>query len=71
MRATLYGGPGGISVGERPDPVAEAPTEAVDGILRPGRVSYDGTDLDGVHDAYVAMDETHAITSLLALGPAS
>jgi threonine dehydrogenase-like Zn-dependent dehydrogenase len=29
MRATLYGGPGDISVGERPDPVVQVATDAV------------------------------------------
>jgi threonine dehydrogenase-like Zn-dependent dehydrogenase len=32
MRATVYGGPGDISVGERPDPVVQRPTDAVVGV---------------------------------------
>ncbi len=29
MRAAIYNGPGSIVVGERPDPVVTAPTDAV------------------------------------------
>ena len=33
MRATLYGGPRDISVGERPDPRIEQPTDAIVRVL--------------------------------------
>jgi hypothetical protein len=33
MRATLYGGPWDISVGERPDPRIEQPTDAIVRVL--------------------------------------
>jgi threonine dehydrogenase-like Zn-dependent dehydrogenase len=65
MRATLYGGAGDISVGARPDPAVESPTDAV------VRVALDrvcGSDLG--YFLGQSTDERRAVKSLLRIGPA-
>jgi|SRR5581483_6050343 len=112
MRAAIYNGPRDVTVGERPDPVITAPTDAIvrvvgvphgvdfpimetvvfrnvglrggvapartyipelfddvlEGRIHPGRVFDFETDLDGVPEAYAAMDERRAIKSLVRVG---
>jgi threonine dehydrogenase-like Zn-dependent dehydrogenase len=71
MRAAIFQGPGRIAVGERPDPVIGAPTDAVVRVLarqiNPGRVLDFETGLDGIADAYAAMDERRAVKALIRM----
>ncbi len=62
MRAAIFKGPHSIEVGERPDPVIDAPTDAV---IRVVLACVCGSDLA---DAYKAMDERRAIKSLIRIG---
>ena len=48
--------------------IPELMGDVLDGRIDPGRVLDFGTDLDGVADAYAAMDERRAIKSLLRIG---
>jgi threonine dehydrogenase-like Zn-dependent dehydrogenase len=42
--------------------------DVIDGQIEPGRVLDYETDLDGIADAYAAMDERRAIKSLVRVG---
>ena len=42
--------------------------DVIDGHIEPGRVLDYETDLDGIADAYAAMDERRAIKSLVRVG---
>jgi hypothetical protein len=42
--------------------------DVLDGRIDPGRVLDYETDLDGIADAYAAMDERRAIKSLIRIG---
>jgi hypothetical protein len=71
MRAAVFNEPRSISVAERRDPVIDEPTDAVVRVvlaINPGRVLDFETDLDGIAEAYAAMDERRAIKSLLRVG---
>jgi threonine dehydrogenase-like Zn-dependent dehydrogenase len=60
---------GGVSPARRYIP--ELLPDVLDGAIRPGRVFDYATDLDGVRDAYEAMDERRAVKALLRIGSAS
>jgi threonine dehydrogenase-like Zn-dependent dehydrogenase len=60
---------GGVSPARRYIP--ELLPDVLEGTVRPGRVFDYVTDLDGVRDAYEAMDERRAVKSLLRIGSAS
>jgi threonine dehydrogenase-like Zn-dependent dehydrogenase len=48
--------------------IPELLDDVLEGRINPGRVLDFGTDLDGVAEAYAAMDERRAIKSLLRIG---
>jgi threonine dehydrogenase-like Zn-dependent dehydrogenase len=60
---------GGVSPARRYIP--EVLTDVLSGTIQPGRVFDYATDLDGVRDAYEAMDERRAVKALLTIGPSS
>jgi threonine dehydrogenase-like Zn-dependent dehydrogenase len=60
---------GGVSPARRYIP--ELLPDVLDGSICPGRVFDYATDLDGVRDAYEAMDERRAVKAMLRIGPAS
>jgi threonine dehydrogenase-like Zn-dependent dehydrogenase len=60
---------GGVSPARRYIP--ELLPDVLDGAIRPGRVFDYATDLDGVREAYDAMDQRRAVKSLLRIGSAS
>lgn len=75
MRAAIFKGPRAVEIGDRPDPVivrADGREELLDDVLDakidPGRVFHYETDLDGIANAYAAMDERRAIKSLVRVG---
>ena len=90
MRAAVYNGPHSIAVAERPDPVIQAPTDAVVRVTlgcvcgsdlwyyrgesphSPGPIGHEFLGvvcLDGISEAYEAMDERRAIKSLIRISP--
>lgn len=60
---------GGVSPARRYIP--ELLPDVLDRSICPGRVFDYATDLDGVRDAYEAMDERRAVKAMLRIGPAS
>jgi hypothetical protein len=48
--------------------IPELLDDVLDGTINPGRVFDYETDLDGIPDAYAAMDERRAIKSLVRVG---
>jgi threonine dehydrogenase-like Zn-dependent dehydrogenase len=48
--------------------IPELLPDVLDGRIDPGRVLDDATDLEGIADAYTAMDERRAIKSLVRVG---
>jgi threonine dehydrogenase-like Zn-dependent dehydrogenase len=48
--------------------LVKVPDDVLEGRINPGRVLDYETDLDGVADAYAAMDERRAIKSLVRVG---
>jgi threonine dehydrogenase-like Zn-dependent dehydrogenase len=76
MRAALFVEPHRIEVGDRPDPVIAEPTDAVVRVVLACVCGSDlwyyrgdsPGDLDGVADAYAAMDERRSIKSPVRVG---
>ena len=63
---------GNVGVQGRPAParayIPELIDDVLEGRIEPGRVLDYETDLDGIADAYAAMDERRAIKSLVRVG---
>ena len=60
MRAAVFHEPHRVEAGDRPDAGLREPTDAV-------ALDY-ASDLEGIADAYAAMDERRAIKSLVRVG---
>ncbi len=78
MRAAIFQEPRSITTGDRPDPSIVEPTDAIVRVVLACvcgsdlwyyRKDFDHeTDLEGIADAYAAMDERRAIKSLVRVG---
>jgi hypothetical protein len=73
MRAAISHEPHRVEAGDRPDASPRDPKDAVVRVARaetinPGRVLDCETDLEGIADAYTAMDERRAVKSLVRVG---